>query len=116
MRGTDCMRRLLCVWVGIIFLAGCATVPGDVQSVWRGQSLPPMDWPALVGFRVTPRQAYDAVFEERALPLDHTWHIYADSHDYYVHDTFFGDSTYRAFTEGVRVDGQTGKIVKRARK
>lgn len=45
--------------------------------------------------------------------MKHDWHIYADSQYYYVHDTFLGDNPRRAFDLGVRVDGQSGEIVRR---
>ena len=66
------------------------------------------------GFLITPSQAFDKVFDTPGLlSRKHVWHIHTDSQYYYVHDTFLGDSSRRAYLQGVRVDGRTGDIVRR---
>jgi hypothetical protein len=87
--------------------------PQDIRSVWMQPSAPPADLPTPAGFTVSPAQAYSIVWDSRRLSLKHVWHIYADSQYYYVHDAFLRDSPRLALTVGVRVDGQTGKIVQR---
>ncbi|HPY31464.1 MAG TPA: hypothetical protein PLT00_13705 [Verrucomicrobiota bacterium] len=103
-------RWLPALW---LLVAGCATVPSDFRSVWTDVTPPPTGLPAPAGFAVTPAEAYAVVFDSRRLSLKHVWHIYADSHDYYVHDAFLGASPRRAFTQGVRVDGRTAEVVPR---
>lgn len=82
--------------------------------MWTQREWPPAEWAAPAGFSVTPRQAYEIVRETPwTLSLKHVWHLHADGRYYYVHDTFGGDGAFRAFQQGVRVDGRTGEIVKR---
>jgi hypothetical protein len=74
----------------------------------------PPDLPAPSGFSVTPAQAGSIITQTPwTLSLKHDCQIYADSCYYYVRDTFFNDGQRRAFTQGVRVDGKTGEIVRR---
>ncbi len=107
------MRTLLSISTLCLVLLGCATPSRDVRAVWTQPTAPPSDLPAPDGFTVSPSRAYSAVWDSRALSLKHVWHIYADSRYYYVHDTFLGDSPRRALAQGVRIDGQTGEIVRR---
>lgn len=96
-----------------LVVVGCTAVPRDLQAVWKEKAPPPSDLAASAGFAITPSKAYSVVFDLRALSLKHVWHIYADSRYYYVHDAFLGDSPRRAYAQGVRIDGQTGEIVRR---
>jgi hypothetical protein len=107
------MRTLLSIAMLCLVVVGCTTVPRDLQAVWTEKAPPPADIAAPAGFAITPSKAYSVVFDSRALSLKHVWHVYADSRYYYVHDAFLGDSPRRAFAQGVRVDGQTGEIVRR---
>jgi hypothetical protein len=107
------MRTLLSILMLCMVAAGCTTVPRDLHAVWTETTPPPADLAAPGGFAITPSKAYSVVFDSRALSLKHVWQIYADSHYYYVHDTFLGDSRHRAFAQGVRIDGQTGEVVRR---
>lgn len=108
----ELMRYLLTIIVVFLTVAGCSTTPNDVRSVW----MPSTSFPAKLpppGFRVTPMQALKAARDSRMISLKHIWHIYADSHYYYVHDTFLGDSSKMAYDQGVRIDGQTGEVARR---
>ena len=107
------MRTLLSIVTLCLVVAGCTTLPSDVRAVWTEKTPPPADLAAPAGFGITPAKAYSVVFDSRALSLKHIWYVYADSRYYYVHDTFLGDSPRRAFAQGVRIDGQTGEIVRR---
>jgi hypothetical protein len=105
------MRMLLSI--STLLLLGCAMQPQDFQPVWMQPGAPPVDLPSPAGFTVSPLQAYTAVWDSRSQSIKHVWHIYADSQYYYVHDIFLSDSPRKVFLLGVRVDGQTGEIVKR---
>jgi hypothetical protein len=107
------MRALLTISVLCPTLLGCTATSREVHAVWTQPTLPPADLPPPSGFTVTPAQAISAARQSGALSLKHVWHIYSDSGYYYVHDTFLGDGPRRAFTQGVRVDGKTGEIVRR---
>lgn len=107
------MRVLISISAFCLIMVGCATKPHDFRAVWTGRTAPPADLAAPAGFMVSPAQAYAAVWDARVLSLKHDWNLYADSRYYYVHDAFFGESARRAFIQGVRIDGQTGKIVRR---
>lgn len=91
---------------------GCAA-PRDLRAVWTQSEKPPAKMPAPEGFGITPAQAHEVAWAAGALSLKHCWAIYADSRDYYVDDTFFGSGPWQASRRGVRIDGQTGEIVKR---
>ena len=105
------MRTLLSI--SMLLLLGCTMQPQDFQPVWIQPGAPPADLPSPAGFTVSPLQAYTAVWDSRSQSIKHVWHIYADSQYYYVYDIFLGDSPRKVFLLGVRVDGQTGEIVKR---
>jgi hypothetical protein len=107
------MRTLLAILMLCMVAVGCATVPRDLHAVWQEQTPPPSDLAAPAGFVITPSKAYSVVLDSRALSLKHVWHIYADSRFYYVHDAFLGDSPHQAYAQGVRIDGQSGEIVRR---
>lgn len=106
------MRSFLLFTILGFALLGCTT-PQDVRAVWTQPAAPSAHLAAPPGFMVSPARAHSAVWDSRALSLKHNWHIYADSRYYYVHDTFLGDGARRAFAQGIRVDGQTGEIVRR---
>lgn len=107
------MRALIVISAFCLAFAGCAQPPQDFRAVWTQSSLPPDGLQKPVGFRVTPKEACETIAESNALSLKHVWHIYADSRYYYVHDIFLGDGARRAHKQGVRIDGRTGKIVRR---
>jgi hypothetical protein len=107
------MRTLLTTLALSFMMLGCATAPKHVHAVWTQPTPPPADLPVPPGFTITPTQAVAAARDSRLISLKHISHIYADSRYYYVHDTFLGDSPRRAYVQGVRVDGQTGEIVRR---
>jgi hypothetical protein len=104
--------RLFCLLFGLA-LVGCATMPPQFQAVWTQPGSPPAELAAPTGFIISPAQAHDAVRAARILSQKHQWSIYADAQNYYVHDTFLGNSPREAFRHGVRVDGKTGAILKR---
>lgn len=108
----DHARTLLLITC--LTLGGCVSPPREFRAVWTQIGWPPSDLPAPSGFSVTPAQAFSIIARTPwTLSLKHDWDIYADSRYYYVHDTFLSDSQRRAFKQGVRVDGRTGKIVNR---
>lgn len=109
----DRMCMLLSTSAFCLILVGCATTPREVRAVWTQPTIPPADLSAPSGFTVTPTQAFTVARDSDMISLKHIWHIYADSHYYYVHDTFLGDSPRRAYAQAVRIDGQTGHIVRR---
>jgi hypothetical protein len=104
--------KLFCLLFGLA-LVGCATLPPQFQAVWTQPGSPPAELAAPAGFTISPAQAHNIVREAQILSLKHHWSIYADSQNYYVHDTFLGDSPREAFRHGVRVDGKTGAILNR---
>ena len=107
------IRTPLAISVLGLVLAGCATTPRDLRAVWTQPTRPPIDLPAPAGFSVTPAHALAVTRSSRMLSQKHIWHIYADSRYYYVHDTFLSESPKRVYAQGVRIDGQTGEIVRR---
>lgn len=104
--------KLFYLLFGLV-LVGCVTMPRQFQAVWTQPGSPPAELAAPVGFTISPAQAHNIVREARILSLKHQWSIYADSRNYYVHDTFLGDSPREAFRHGARIDGKTGAILKR---
>jgi hypothetical protein len=107
------MRARLLLSLLCLALVGCATMPRQFQAVWTQPGSPPVELAAPAGFTISPAQAYDAVHAARIFSLKHQWSIYADAQNYYVHDTFLGDSPREAFRHGVRIDGKTGTILNR---
>lgn len=104
--------KLFCLLISLL-LIGCATMPPQFQAVWTQPGSPPAELATPAGFSISPAEAHNIVRESRLLSLKHHWSIYADSQNYYVHDTFLGNSPREAFRHGVQVDGRTGAILKR---
>ena len=92
--------------IPLLFWAGCT---GDINPVWTGKEKVPRAHPAPEGFKVSPYEANQAVWDTRRLSLKHVWHIYADGSNYYIIDSFL-KSNSRIANSGIIVDGQTGKI------
>jgi hypothetical protein len=107
------MRTFFLISALCFVLAGCSTTPREMRAVWTQRTPPPIHLPAPAGFTVTPARAYARAYESDMISLKHDWYIYADSRYYYVHDVYLGSSVRRAFNQGVRIDGQTGEIVRR---
>lgn len=98
---------LLCIGIS----ACCATIPSDFRSVWTQSGSPPENLPTPSGFSISPAEAFRIAQESRRLSLKHVWHLYSDSDFYYIHDTFLGDGSRRAFTQGLRINGRSGTII-----
>lgn len=106
------MKVLLLGFIALV-MAGCVA-PEDLHYLGPcgvSPSNPVLSTPQ--GFRVTPQDACNTVKRSRRLPLKHAWACYADSRYYYVHNAFWGTGAREALRIGVRIDGQTGKIVDR---
>ena len=106
------MRSIPCLVMLCLAPAACTVAPGGIRKVWDG-STPPANLAAPSGFTVTPAQAARVARGSNAISLKSKWTIYADSKYYYFHDAFFGDEPYRAYVNGLRVDGRTGRVVLR---
>ena len=91
-------------------LVSCQTEHRSLLSVWNKSGQPTIEIATPHGFTVSPLEAFRIAQESGRLSLKHHWHIYSDTKFYYIHDTFLGDGTRRAFKQGLRIDGKTGKI------
>ena len=118
-RGAGILSRVSGLHLGLpivvcILLASCSKTPQDFHVIWAQAEPLPSTLRAPSGFEVTPAQACAIVREQPwVLSLKHPWHVYADSHHYYIHDGFWGESARSAYEQGVRVDGRSGQIVAR---
>ena len=102
------MKRY-CLIIGIaLALTGCTTT--HIRLLWDQPGAPSaIGTPP--GFQITPKQAYDAVYQAPwRLSPKHLWHVYADDHNYYIVDALFGSSPRSARKYGVIIDGQTGQL------
>jgi len=66
------------------------------------------------GFSISPEQAFFKVQGAGSLSQKHCWEIYAYGKNYYVVDSFLGQSSSIVLKSGVIVDGQTGNILDRS--
>ena len=117
-RQNNQMHKIILLLLLCIGIFSCGTTPSDFRPVWihpgTPPDQPPKHLPSPIGFGITPSQAYRIAWNSRRLSLKHQWSLYADSNYYYVHDTFLGDSTNRAFRQGLRINGRSGDIELRA--
>ena len=108
---------LLLIVLLLLFETGCVSYISscfdDVDPVWIEDTPPPINIEPPNDFKITPYQAYQRIGSQRLLALKHVWHVYADSKFYYVHDAFLGSNSSMAKKYGVKIDGQTGKIMNR---
>jgi hypothetical protein len=111
-RQNNQMHKIILLLLHCIGISSCGTIPSDFRPVWIHPGIPPDQpqehLPAPSGFGITTSQAYRTAWNSRRLSLKHQWSLYADSNYYYVHDTFLGDSTNRAFRQGLRINGRSG--------
>lgn len=103
--------RAFALIVVCFLAAGCAH--RHVRPLWTKDAVAPADLASPAGFAVTPTQALATARDSRALSLKHYWYVYADSSYYYVDDAFLGSNARTAYRRGVRIHGQTGKVVPR---
>ena len=102
------MKIYLHIFCIALALTGCATA--HIRLLWDQPGAPStIDTPA--GFQITPKQAYDTVYQAPwRLSPKHLWHVYADDNNYYIVDALFGSSPRSARKYGVIIDGKTGQL------
>ena len=100
--------KIIAVLLAVMLINACVGT-SELYPVWTGTSRVPESQPAPAGFKITPHQANQRVWDARRLSLKHIWHIYADGSDYYVFDSFLRSDSKMA-QHGLIVDGQTGEI------
>lgn len=108
----DQRKRFL--WLTVVCLsltfASCSTRLKRVYPARNGmENLESLKTPQ--GFAITPWEADQMVRSSRRLSLKHVYHLYADDRYYYVLDGYLGSNSFKAISGGIKMDGQSGRIL-----